>query len=868
LSSSVSRSLTPAFAELLAGETRFSAAHGRSSARDSATLRAGLAVASGWAAAAARARRFSRQSVSIRPACGDLIRRSCRAEAADGEDDDDDDGGGGAEEDKEAPKPGPLGRLRDRVERYADRWIGVVAPKLAPKPVRTGLALFGVLVSLAWWAVFFSKDAAAPPAFDNGMPHNFRTGLLWLMTMAQTGVEPTGVSVASKGRDLLVLLSSTAIGLPLIQKLGVASKVLGFLAIGIVIGPSGFALISDIHWSETLAEAGIIFFLCEMGLELSFDRLKNMRRDVFGLGFAQFIFTSAVIFLFARVLLGFNEVQALILGTALSLSSSAFALQLLDESKERGTMHGRSAFGILLFQDLAVPFLLVLLPMLSAGSTTSVFSAMKNAGVNALLALSPLFLGGRYLLAKSFSFVAESGNTVALRALSFFTVLGMCYMFQIFSLSNTLGAFLAGVILSETAYREQVNAAISPIREDLLGLFFITVGFGIDLSLVLTRPLLVLSAVSGLLLCKAVVTMGVCRVSGMSFANSQHVGLLLCQAGEFSFVMFKIADEVGAFTAQQAKLLLTVVSVSMACTPLLSRLGRELSACLQENQGKGQSQLTTRKSDLCEKVENARVLVCGYGRVGTLVTELLDTKFIPWVAFDVDPEIVAQARAKDLPVFLGDLPELASRAMDGRDRTLLDAKRVAVVTPADTYASIEMVKTLRQSYPQLTIVARALSRTAARSIKDLGAEPIVPGLPEDTILMNLPIGISVLRAMNVSQEDAESVVEKIRKSYLKDENQKVLPKSGEKGALVNLIRWYQGEQQRSAERDLEMLAAAEDTATRAAAAAALAVAEEEEEEQREEEEEQEEEDGGNAKAPTDAGAGGGAAEATSAAALI
>merc|ERR1719401_3267663 len=220
--------------------------------------------------------------------------------------------------------------------------------------------------------------------------------------------------------------------------------------------------------------------------------------------------------------------------------------------------------------------------MLNAGSRGAILSAVKNAGVNALLALSPLLLGGRFLLSKMFSFVAESGNTVALRSLSFFTVLGMCYMFQVFSLSNTLGAFLAGVILSETAYRESVEIAISPIREDLLGLFFITVGFGIDLSLVLTKPVLVLGAMSGLLLCKALVTTSVCKISGMSFANSQHVGLLLCQAGEFAFVMFGIAREVGAFSAQQAKLLLTVTSVSMACTPVLSKLGRDLSRCLQE----------------------------------------------------------------------------------------------------------------------------------------------------------------------------------------------------------------------------------------------------------------------------------------------
>jgi len=688
-----------------------------------------------------------------------------------------------------------LGFLRS----LARRWFDSAEPKLSPMPVRRALVVLVALFALTCWGLVtpgLQEAQSAVGITASAVPPNIRTGILWLVQAAQAGLEPNAWTTANKGRDMLVLLSSIAIGLPLMQRLGVASKVLGFLAIGIVIGPSGFALISDIHWSETLAEAGIIFFLCEMGLELSFDRLKNMRRDVFGLGLAQFAITTAVIFSFAKMVLGFSQVQAGILGMALSLSSSAFALQLLDEAKERGTMHGRSAFGILLFQDLVVPFLLVLLPMLSSsGGQGAVFAAMRNAGVNALLALSPLFLGGRFLLAKMFSFVAEAGNTVALRALSFFTVLGMCYMFQIFSLSNTLGAFLAGVILSETAYREQVEVAIAPIREDLLGLFFITVGFGIDLSLVLTRPLLVLSAMSGLLLCKAIVTTCVCLFSGMSFANSQHVGLLLCQAGEFAFVMFGIAREVGAFTPQQAKLLLTVTSVSMACTPVLSKLGRELSTCLQQRRTPGAVKRIDFVGDLREKVEKARVLVCGYGRVGTLVTELLDTKFIPWVAFDIDPNIVEEARTKDLPVFFGDLHDLVER-----EKVIIDSRKIAVVTPADTVLSLQAVQTLRQAFPDLTIVARAMTKSAARTVKGWDAEPIVPGLPEDTILMNLPIGATVLKGLGCSDEDAESVVDQIRHIYLRDEDMRGKQIPGTKSsALVKLMKWYQTEQKRAAE---------------------------------------------------------------------
>eukprot|EP00442_Polarella_glacialis_P018297 CAMPEP_0115069104 /NCGR_PEP_ID=MMETSP0227-20121206/12371_1 /TAXON_ID=89957 /ORGANISM="Polarella glacialis, Strain CCMP 1383" /LENGTH=832 /DNA_ID=CAMNT_0002455467 /DNA_START=1 /DNA_END=2500 /DNA_ORIENTATION=+ len=665
---------------------------------------------------------------------------------------------------------------------------------LSPRPVRNGLVLLLALLSLTCWGLLrpgqhaLTSAAAAASAGSEGP--SIKSCLLWLIGEASR-LQPAHTPAPGKMRDLLLLLGSTAIGVPLMRKLGVASKVLAFLAIGIVIGPSGFALISDIHWSETLAEAGIVFFLCEMGLELSFDRLKNMQRDVFGLGLAQFVVTSGVIFLVSQML-GLSKVQAIILGTAFSLSSSAFALQLLDETKERNTLHGRSAFGILLFQDLVVPILLVLLPMLNAGSGTDVISSLKSAGINALLAVGPLLLCGRYLLDPVFSFVAQAKNTVALRALSFFTVLGMCYIFQIFSLSNTLGAFLAGVLLAETAFREQVDAAISPIREDLLGLFFITVGFGIDLNLVLARPMLVLSAMSGLLLCKAVVTMlVVCRISGMTLGNSQHIGLLLCQAGEFSFVMFGIAGEVGAFTPEQVKLLLTVTSVSMACTPFLSRLGRDLSQAMQDPSRAG----AAGEGELREKVEKARVVVIGYGRVGNLVTQLLDERFIPWVAFDVDQDVVAEARAKDLPVFEGNLPEALQRTLGDKAAGTFDARKVAVVTTANVQASSAIVMDIRKAFPDLTIIARAMGKKYAQDLdKNWNAVAVVPGLPEDTKMMNLPIGATVLRNLGYSEADAEAAIDDIRREALETEDKGKTKVKG--GTMENLIKWYQGEQQR------------------------------------------------------------------------
>jgi len=355
--------------------------------------------------------------------------------------------------------------------------------------------------------------------------------------------------------------------------------------------------------------------------------------------------------------------------------------------------------------------------------------------------------------------------------LSFFAVLSMCYIFQIFSLSNTLGAFLAGVLLSETAYKEQVDAAISPIREDLLGLFFITVGFGIDLNLVLTRPILVLSNVSGLLLCKAIVTTFVCKTAGMSFANSQQIGLLLCQAGEFSFVMFGIAREVGAFTPAQTKLLLTVTSFSMAATPVLSRLGRELSKRLQEDVA-DEEKSRIDPADLKEKVDAARVTVLGYGRVGRVVTQLLNDRFIPWVAFDVNPTVVAKARAKDLPVFEGDFCDVVSRVLgEEKAATCFDARKLTVVTTAQLQSSLAIVQSTRQMFPDMPMIARARDEGHATNLEtDFSTIPVLPASSEDTTLMNLPIGSQVLTSLGYSVTDADAVIDEMRLEVLNSED--------------------------------------------------------------------------------------------------
>jgi monovalent cation:proton antiporter-2 (CPA2) family protein len=379
--------------------------------------------------------------------------------------------------------------------------------------------------------------------------------------------------------DTLLLLLATALITPLCKRLG-TSPILGFLTAGMLMGPNGMGLISGIHTTETLAELGIVFFLFEMGIELSFERLLSMRKDVFGLGLSQFLATALAV---AGVgsLFGLPANALVVLGGGLALSSSAFVLQLLKDKQQLATRFGKAAFGVLLFQDLAVVPLLVVTPIL-AGSGRGLASALSSAVIKAGMALGAIAFAGRVVLNPLFKTVAEAQSQEAFLGVILLTVLSMSFMTEGLGLSNTLGAFLAGVLLSETKYRYQVEADIAPFRGILLGLFFVTVGFEIDLKLIARNLPLVGSLVLGLLGLKTVITSGLSLAFGLSLSTSQQTGLILSQGGEFAFVAFGLARSLGILDQSTTKLMMTCVSLSMACTPFLASLGNRIANILEE----------------------------------------------------------------------------------------------------------------------------------------------------------------------------------------------------------------------------------------------------------------------------------------------
>ena len=418
--------------------------------------------------------------------------------------------------------------------------------------------------------------------------------------------------MAGPKSDTLLLLLATALITPVCKRLG-TSPILGFLASGMLIGPNGWGLINGIHTTETLAELGIVFFLFEMGIELSFDRLKSMRKDVFGLGLSQFVCTALAIAGIGK-LAGLPANALVVLGGGLALSSSAFVLQLLKDKDQLATRFGKAAFGVLLFQDLAVVPLLVVTPIL-AGGGQGLAAAVGSAVLKASMALGFIAFAGRVILNPFFKTVAAAQSQEAFLGLILLTVLSMSFLTEGLGLSNTLGAFLAGVLLSETKYRYQVEADIAPFRGVLLGLFFVTVGFEIDVGLIASNLPLVGSIVLGIMAIKAIIATSLSLAFGLSLSTSQQTGLILSQGGEFAFVAFGLARSLGILDPNFTKLMLTSVSLTMALTPAVASLGGKLAKQLEEKSDFTHYLGQDRDASEIKDSDDFAVVV-GYGAVG------------------------------------------------------------------------------------------------------------------------------------------------------------------------------------------------------------------------------------------------------------
>jgi glutathione-regulated potassium-efflux system protein KefB len=546
-------------------------------------------------------------------------------------------------------------------------------------------------------------------------------------------------------QETAVLLAALAIAAPLARWLGIGSA-LGYLVAGLLLGPSTIGLVfSDYEAKEILhfAEFGIVLLLFVIGLELRPKRLWAMRNAVFGLGAAQ-VGITAVILALVALAFGLAWQTALFVGLALALSSTAFALQVMEETGDLTARHGRLGFAVLLFQDISAIPLIALVPVFAV-SGASIEAAAKMdiiAGLKGLGIIAAVVFAGHYLLDHLVRLVALARVREAMTAAALLTVVGFALVMQKAGVPASLGAFIAGALLAESSYRHQLEADIQPFEGLLLGLFFTAIGMTIDLRLLIDEPGRILALVAGLVAIKAAVLYLLGRWQGLEAGPARRFALALSQGGEFAFVLFTVGHSAGTLDWATSELLTIVVTLSMASTPIVLKIDQLLS-----RRTKPAPAYDTPPGN------DGHVIIAGFGRVGQIVGRILAAKRIPFTALDISAEQVEFVKPFGSQAFYGDAsrPEILEAA-DAH------AARAIVLAIDDVEASIRTAEIVKTHYPNLPVYARARNRIHAHRLLDLG----VTHLQRATFLSAIDITKQLLTGLGMPEREAERITHTFR----------------------------------------------------------------------------------------------------------
>jgi glutathione-regulated potassium-efflux system ancillary protein KefC len=556
-----------------------------------------------------------------------------------------------------------------------------------------------------------------------------------------------------------IFLAAAVLAVPLFKRLGLGS-VLGYLAAGAVIGPVGLGLVKEVEATLHIAELGVVLLLFVIGLELQPARVWRMRGAVFGSGGIQVVATALPLGL-AALLLGASTEVAVVVALGLPLSSTAFAIQVLGEKNELTSSHGRAAFGILLFQDLAAIPMLALVPLLGSAGAQSERSGWMHAAI-AVGIIAAVILAGRYLLRPAFRFIALARSHELSTASALLVVIGTSLLMQVAGLSMALGAFLAGVLLADSEYRHELEANIEPFKGLLLGLFFMAVGMSADFRVVADRPGAVIGLVLGLVAVKMAVLYGLGRFKSQAPRSALSLAISISQGGEFAFVLFGLAAASGVMPSRTLQLLIVVVTLSMCVTPLLFLARDALFRRIDARTGE------TREFDTIED-DDSRVIIAGFGRFGQIVGRILSLKRIRFTALDASPAQVDFVRRFGNRIYYGDPSRVdllrAARA---------DKAEVFVLAVDDVEASLRTLETVQRNYPHLRVVARARNRPHAYALIGAGVDLVIRetfhGSIEAARKTLEELGMPSADAREVARQFAEYDEEQIRRvAHLRDD---------------------------------------------------------------------------------------------------
>jgi glutathione-regulated potassium-efflux system protein KefB len=514
---------------------------------------------------------------------------------------------------------------------------------------------------------------------------------------------------------------------------------MGYLAVGVLIGPHALRVFTDVESILRVSELGIVLLLFLIGLALRPARIWTMRRAILGAGGVQVLVTGLVIGIPATMFAPSIPV-ALLVGMAMSLACTPLVIQALDERRELAQKHGRLAFAILLLQDLAAIPLIALVPVLAAQGKAS-GSETLLAIVQAFGTVGAIVIGGRFLMNKVFRLVAASGQREAMTATALLIVIGTATLMQLAGLSAALGAFIAGVLLADSEYRHQISADIEPFKGLLLGLFFIAIGMSLDVALLFREFWLVVSLLGALLAVKAIVLFAVARWQGLSTPQARRLALLLSQTGEFAFVILGLVSGARLLPEETTNLLAVVATLSIAATPLLLLV----DDALRRREGLNRPPANY---DAPPKLEDGRVVIAGLGRFGQIVARILRARGIAFTALDINPEQIELVRRFGAESYYGDASRLdiLEAAQTGRASAF-------VLAIDDVEASLKTAEIVRQHFPHVPIFARARNRQHVHKLMDLGIQE----MRRETFLAAIELTRDLLEGLGMRESEARRV---------------------------------------------------------------------------------------------------------------
>ncbi|MGL5447207.1 MAG: cation:proton antiporter [Rhabdaerophilum sp.] len=540
-------------------------------------------------------------------------------------------------------------------------------------------------------------------------------------------------------REAMIFLAMAGVIVPVFHRLKI-SPVIGFLIGGVILGPHGLArifgdqpwirliTIYDVGAVAPLAELGVVFLLFTIGLELTFERLKTLRRLIFGLGTAQMLATTFALAIIG-LLLGLSAGAATILAAALALSSTAIVLPVLAERKRLASNAGRTSFAVLILQDLAVAPILIAITAMAGAAGVSPALSFTKAFATGVLVIALMVIGGRLVLRPLMQIVARSGSQELFLAACLLVAMGAGLIAASAGYSMAIGAFVAGLLLAETEYRHEIEVTIGPFKGLLLGLFFMTAGAQLDLAALMQHPLSIIGMALGLIILKAIVLLALLRLFRIGSSSHPEVALSLAPAGELGFVIIAAGVATGVIVPDVAAITSIVVLITMFLNPLLHRIGMSLS---QRERVKA---LPAEAKSPFDQAGMGKVIVVGFGRVGQVVADMLSRHKIAFIAVDVVPAVIATARKSGIEAVFGD----ASRPAFLRKLGISSA-RALVATSADPDAVERLVRAARAERPDLIIIARARDADHAAKLYALGASDVVP----ETVEASLQLAENVL----------------------------------------------------------------------------------------------------------------------------